>query len=41
MKHSLLQTLKISACTFIFRHPVLHWNKSVYASLLIKMLCLY
>ncbi len=24
MIHSLLQTLKISACAFIFRHPVLH-----------------
>jgi len=23
MKHALLQTLKISACTSIFRHPVL------------------
>ncbi len=40
MKHSLLQTLKISGCTSIFRHLVLCYDKSACASLLIKTFCL-
>ncbi len=35
VKHSLLLTLKISTCAFIFRHPVSHWNKSI--TLLFKL----
>ncbi len=38
MKHSLLQTQTFSTCTSLFRHPVQCYNKSIYTSLLIKML---
>ena len=40
-KHSLLSCMKISTCALLFRHPVLYWNKSTCASLLIKTLCLF
>ncbi len=38
MKYSLLQTLKISTCSSIFRHPVLCKNKRACSYLLIKTL---
>ncbi len=38
MKHSLLLLKTFSACAQLFRHPVWHWNKSIYTSLLIKRL---
>ncbi len=37
-KHSLLSTWTFGACASLFRHPVWLLNKSIYASLLIKML---
>ena len=38
MKHSLFLLKTLWACAKLFRHPVWHYNKSIYASLLIKML---
>jgi hypothetical protein len=41
MKYSLLQTSNKRTCTSLFRHPVLRWNKSICASLLIKTLSIH
>ena len=38
MKHSLPLLETFSACAQLCRHPVWHYNKSVYSSLLIKTL---
>ncbi len=38
MNHSIFQTSNKALALWLFRHPVWHWNKSVYASLLFKTL---